>query len=47
MYLAALWLAIICEKSGTERWAGYFARTGDGRSEYRVLVVRPEGRDHL
>jgi len=44
---ATLWLAIMCGKSGTKRWAGYVARTGDRRSVYRVLVVRPEGRDHL
>jgi hypothetical protein len=34
-------------KSRTKRWAGYVACTGDRRSEYKVLVVRPEGRDYL
>ena len=46
MYLATLWLAIMYEKSRIKRWAGYVARTGDRRSEYRVLVLRPEVRDH-
>jgi hypothetical protein len=37
----------MCGKSRTKRWAEYVARRGDRRNEYRVLVVRPEGRDHL
>jgi hypothetical protein len=26
------------------RWAGHVARMGEGRSAYRILVRRPEGR---
>jgi hypothetical protein len=29
------------------RWAGHVARTGEGRSVYRVLVGRPEGKRPL
>jgi hypothetical protein len=29
------------------RLAGLVARTGDKRGAYRILVVRPEERDHL
>ena len=29
------------------RWAGYLARVGEGRGMYRVLVGKPEERDHL
>jgi hypothetical protein len=28
------------------RWAGYVARMGEGRGVYRVLVGKPEGKDH-
>jgi len=28
------------------RWAGPVARMGKGRGVYRVLVWKPEGRDH-
>jgi hypothetical protein len=28
-------------------WAGYVARMGEGRNGYRVLVGKPEGKDHL
>jgi hypothetical protein len=31
----------------TTRWAGYVARMGEGRSVYRVLVGRPEGKRPL
>jgi hypothetical protein len=30
-------------KSRRMRWAGYVARTGEGRGVYRILVGRPEG----
>jgi hypothetical protein len=33
-------------KSRRMRWAGHVARMGEGRGVYRVLVGRPEGRDH-
>jgi hypothetical protein len=29
------------------RWAGRVARSGEGRNVYRVLVGKPEGKDHL
>jgi hypothetical protein len=28
------------------RWAGHVARMGEGRNMYRVLVGKPEGKDH-
>jgi hypothetical protein len=31
-------------KSRRRRWAGHVARMGEGRSVYRVLVGRPEGK---
>jgi hypothetical protein len=34
-------------KSRRMRWAGHVARRGEGRNVYRVLVVKPEGRNHL
>jgi hypothetical protein len=34
-------------KSRRMRWAGHVARMGDGRNVYRVLVGKPEGKDHL
>jgi hypothetical protein len=34
-------------KSGRMRWAGYVARMGEGRSVYRVLIGRPEGKRPL
>jgi hypothetical protein len=34
-------------KSRRMRWAGHVARMGEGRSAYRVLVGRPEGRKPL
>jgi hypothetical protein len=34
-------------KSGRMRWAGHVARMGEGRSLYRVLVGRPEGKRPL
>jgi hypothetical protein len=34
-------------KSKKMRWAGHGARTGEGRSVYRVLVGRPEGKKLL
>jgi hypothetical protein len=30
-------------KPGRMRWAGHIACMGEGRSMYRVLVVKPEG----
>jgi hypothetical protein len=29
------------------RWAGHVARMGEGRNVYRVLVGKPEGKNHL
>jgi hypothetical protein len=29
------------------RWAGHVARMGEKRGAYRILMGRPEGRDHL
>jgi hypothetical protein len=34
-------------KSKRMRWAGHVACTGDDRNLYRVLVGKPEGKDHL
>jgi hypothetical protein len=34
-------------KSRGMRWAGHVARMGEGRCVYRVLVGKPEERDHL
>jgi hypothetical protein len=34
-------------KSRSLRWAGHVARIGEGRSVYRVLVGRPEGKRPL
>jgi hypothetical protein len=34
-------------KSRRIMWAGHVARTGEGRSVYRVLVGRPEGKRPL
>jgi hypothetical protein len=34
-------------KSRRIRWAGHVARMGEGRSVYRVLVVRSEGKKPL
>jgi hypothetical protein len=34
-------------KSRRMRWAGHVARMGEGRSVYRVLVGRPEGKRQL
>jgi hypothetical protein len=28
------------------RWAGHVARMGEKRNVYRLLVGKPEGRDH-
>jgi hypothetical protein len=33
-------------KSRRMRTAGHIARMGEGRGMYRVLVVKPEGRNH-
>jgi len=33
-------------KSRRMRWAGHVARMGKGRSVYRILVGKPEGKDH-
>jgi len=33
-------------KSRRMRWAGHVARLGEGRGVHRVLVGKPEGRDH-
>jgi hypothetical protein len=34
-------------KSRRMRWAGHVASLGEGRNVYRVLVGKPEGKDHL
>jgi hypothetical protein len=34
-------------KSRRMRWAGHVARMGERRGVYRVLVAKPEERDHL
>jgi hypothetical protein len=34
-------------KSRKMRWAGHVERMGQGRNVYRVLVGKPEGKDHL
>jgi hypothetical protein len=34
-------------KSGRMRWAGHVARMGEGRNVYRILMEKPEGKDHL
>jgi hypothetical protein len=34
-------------KSRRMRWAGHVARMGERRNVYRVLVGKPEGKDHL
>jgi hypothetical protein len=34
-------------KSRRMRWAGHVAHIGEGRNVYRVLVGKPEGKDHL
>jgi hypothetical protein len=33
-------------KSRRMRWAGHVARMGEGRVVYRVLLGKPEGRNH-
>jgi len=33
-------------KSGRMRWAGHVARMGEGRGVHRVLVGKPEGKNH-
>ena len=34
-------------KSRRMRWTGHVARMGDRRGVYRVLVGKPEGKNHL
>ena len=34
-------------KSRIMRWAGHVARIGERRGVYRVLVGKPEGKNHL
>jgi hypothetical protein len=34
-------------KSRRMSWAGHVARMGEGRNVYRVLVGKPEGKNHL
>jgi hypothetical protein len=34
-------------KSKRMRWAGHVVRMGEGRNVYRVLVGKPEGKNHL
>jgi hypothetical protein len=34
-------------KSRRMRWVGHAAHMGEGRNVYRVLVGKPEGKDHL
>jgi hypothetical protein len=33
-------------KSKRMRWAGHVARIGEKRNAYRLLIGKPEGRDH-
>jgi hypothetical protein len=33
-------------RSSTSRWAGHMIRMGEKRNVYRLLVGKPEGRDH-
>jgi hypothetical protein len=33
-------------KSRRMRWAGHVARMGEERKAYRILVGKPEGKDH-
>ena len=33
-------------KSRRMKWAGHLARMGEGRGMYRVLVRKPEGKNH-
>ena len=33
-------------KSRRMRWAGHVARMGDGRGVHRVLIGKPEGKNH-
>jgi hypothetical protein len=33
-------------KSRRMRWAGHVARMGEKRNEYKLLVGKPEGKDH-
>jgi len=35
------------KKSRKIRWAGHVARMGERRGVYRVLVGKPEGKNHL
>jgi len=37
---------VLVIKSRRMRWAGHVARMGEERGTYRVLVGKPEGRDH-
>jgi hypothetical protein len=34
-------------KSRRMRWAGHAARMGERRDAYRILVGKPEGKNHL
>jgi hypothetical protein len=38
---------ILFKSSSPECWPGHVARMGDRRGSYRVLVGRPNGKDHL
>jgi hypothetical protein len=38
---------VLVIKSSIIRWAGHVARLGEGRSVYRVLVVKPVGKRPL
>jgi hypothetical protein len=33
-------------KSRRMRWAGHVARRGEGKGVYKILVGRPEGKNH-
>jgi hypothetical protein len=46
-YLYCLTKIIRLIKSTRMRWAGHGARTGEGRSAYRVLIGKPEGKKPL
>jgi hypothetical protein len=45
LYLSPHIIRVI--KSGAMRWVGHVARMGEGRSAYRILEGRPEGRRPL
>jgi hypothetical protein len=34
-------------KSRRTKWAGHVARMGEGRKVHKILMGKPEGKDHL